>query len=752
MLAGVMLLSLECGAVEVRLIDLISSAREQGHQILYSSDLVHSGMRVEGGEGGLESLQAALPAVGLQLIREGDAWLIRPGPLVSDNDSRTEGNTSRRKPENLIVTGTRHQFPEDSGSASARRLAAAELANAPNLASDLMRSTLRLPGISSVGISAKPYIRGGLKDELLILQDGIELLEPFHLADYHSAYSTLDYHTVEAVDFYTGGFPSRYGNRMSGVMDISNDWSDPDYHSNLGVSSFAAFINTRNSLPGNRDGSWALSYRRGDLSDLTDYIESRSGDPEYQDGSARLDLGIGGTARLNAGLVYSEDDIKFADLGESASSRIDSWYGWVQLEHRFTEQLQTRISLSAVDFQREKTQSNAELEDIPEDPGSFLDYDQEVRRLSLRNDYHWLRAGVLHEFGWQLEAGDASYDNVSVIDRGDLADIIGTERDVHRDIHLDTDGWSGGLYWAGEWELGDGWLVQPGIRWDWQDYYVERGSDSQFSPRLGLAFSASEHTLWRLSVGRFYQPEGIQELQVLDGVQTFYEPQRSDQVVAGVEWSDRGWQVILEAYFKRYEDTKGRFENIFNPFVLLPEMESDRLGLFPEEARAYGLDVDLAYDVTPGLRAGLRYSYMHAEDKLEGEWIDRRWSQRHTANASLIWQQDNFSLAVALLWHSGWRSTQLPAFIPDEAPINVLDYLNNRELREYLSIDISARYSWDLPRARLQIYADISNVTDRSNQAGVDFDEEEVDGGYTLTPDRETLLELVPSVGVTLSF
>ena len=82
----------------------------------------------------------------------------------------------------------------------------------------------------------------------------------------------------------------------------------------------------------------------------------------------------------------------------------------------------------------------------------------------------------------------------------------------------------------------------------------------------------------------------------------------------------------------------------------------------------------------------------------------------------------------------------------------MLDYLNNRELREHFSIDISARYAWDLPRARLEIYADISNITDRSNQAGVDFDEEEVDGGYVLEPDRETLLDLVPSVGITLSF
>ena len=71
--------------------------------------------------------------------------------------------------------------------------------------------------------------------------------------------------------------------------------------------------------------------------------------------------------------------------------------------------------------------------------------------------------------------------------------------------------------------------------------------------------------------------------------------------------------------------------------------------------------------------------------------------------------------------------------------------LNNTGLRDYLSIDIGARKSWELGSARVQVYADISNLTGRHNQAGIDFDIQDVPGGYEITPDQETLLGRVIS-------
>jgi len=733
---------------EVALTELIESLREQGFNILYSSDLVNRSIRVSVADDSIEDLAQALASVGLSLRREDSVWVVTRGEQETP-DIDLHPQASEPVLESVIVTGSMHSFP-GSSTASSYRLSTDDLLDSPVLASDPLRASLRLPGVQTVGITAKPRIRGGLLDELLIMQDGVELLEPFHLADYHSAYSSFDYHNIESVDVYTGGFPSRYGNRMSGVMDISNDWSELDYNTNLGVSSFASFINTRHQFAGEHPGSWVASYRRGDLSDLTDYIQSRSGDPRYEDGSLRFNVALSDRLGFDAGAVYARDDVEFRDQEERAISKIDNAYLWSRLVYQPREQLQGALALSWVEFKRDK-----DLRSFEEEPkGGLLEHRQEVSRVALRNDYSWLRAGVLHEFGWQLEHSESEYRHVSEIDRGDLADIIGTERIVQRDIRLEPDGWSGGVYWAGEWRVGERWLLQPGLRWDFQDYYLGQGSDHQVSPRLGLAYELSDAVRFRFSLGRFYQPEGVQELQVLDGIEVFYQPQRSDQVIAGIEYREGPWAFVGELYYKHYDNLKGRFENIFNPFVLLPEMEPDRVGFEPDNARAVGVDLDLEYEFNDHLTGQLRYSFMDAEDEIDGQWIDRRWSQEHTVNSALVWRKDNFSASLALAWHSGWRTTELPEFVPFGERVPLVDVLNNKELRSYFSLDFSARYGWAIGKTYLQVYADISNVTDRKNQAGIDFDIDEVEDpeGYVITPDADTLLGRVPSVGFTLSF
>jgi TonB dependent receptor-like, beta-barrel/TonB-dependent Receptor Plug Domain len=737
---------------DMALEELITVLQSQGYRILYSSSLVQPDQRVSVATVNLESLERELNRLGLALESRDGVWVIVRGAPPLNPPVTPESVSAPLPLETVVVTGSLHRLAYTGLTASAFSFSAEDLTLVPTLGSDAMRATLRLPGVSSVGVSAKPRIRGGLQDELLVMQDGVELLEPFHLADYHSAYSSLDYHTIESVDVYTGGFPSRYGNRMSGVMEIGNQWQEGDYNTDIGVSSFASFIHTRGEFSAQKPGRWLLSYRQGDLSELTGYIDSRSGEPRYKDFSARLGSSWSEALDLSAGVVYAEDDVEFLDEEESASSRIDNLYTWLGADWLVSRSLGARFTLSWLDFERHKQQ--ASFEEDEEDPGKggFLDHRQEVQRLALRNDWSRISDNTHWEFGWQLEHNDASYRHQSLIDRGELAEILGTEGEVERAIVAQPEGWSGGSYVQLEWDLTARFTLQPSLRWDWQNYYLHSSSQQELSPRLGMAYWWSDATLLRLSMGRFVQQEGIQELQVLDGVTHFFRPQRSDQVVAGIQWQNPRINLMAELYYKHYDNPKGRYENIFNPFVLLPEMEPDRVALAPDRARARGMDLDGKFQLNDSLTGFLRYSYMDATDRINGNWVDRRWSQRHTVNSGLIWQGDSFSLSLALSWHSGWRSSEVPAFVAEDTVLPLEAVLNNTELDDYFSLDVGARKFWEWPRARVEIYADFINVTDHRNLAGIDYDIEEVDGGYTLTPDNETLLRHVPSVGITLSF
>ncbi len=794
------------------LVDLIEKLRQQGLKIIYSDRLVPVSAKVSVESVSLDALRRSLTPLGLSLRASGPVWIVTRletltvtgflynsanQPLkrafvrvlpegtrhYGDNDGhfRLEnvppgaqllvgaiGYESQlleagqadlgtlilipaSRVENIIVTGSRYRFPFRQGVDAGFTASAPDMALIPALAGDAMRVANRLPGVSSVGVSAKPRIRGGLQDEVLILLDGVELLEAFHLADFQNGYSSIDHRTVEAIDIYTGGFPARYGNRMSGVMDVTTDRTAPDYASEIGYSSFSTFINSRSrtteTSAKKNPMQWLLSARHGDLGDLTELMEPRAGHPRYTDISARFNRFLADGDELYGGLLGARDSIHFTDDEELAEADINSYYLWSGLRLDHGQYLNSAWLLTLAGIDREKNLFSEE----PDGKAGFLDYRQSVDRISLRNDYRLQTDDHLHEFGLEWVYGRSRYDLNRQFDRGELAAILGIPAQVDNLINTRIDGPALGLYLSTEWSTRNRWTWQPSIRWDYQDYY--RGpSEQQISPRLGALYRVSDQSQWRFSLGRFYQPDGLHELQVIDGEEHFFRAQASDQAIIGYDWQQPGRYFRGEVYYKRYRNPKRRYENLFNPFVLLPEMEPDRVALNPDKALSQGLDLSYRHELTPSLTGHLRYGYMDSEDSINGTRVPRRWSQRHTLNAMLTWERDDYSLSLALLWHSGWRSTQLPESIAADEPLAVEHILNNTELRDYLSLDISGSRSWRLGPTRITLHFDITNLGERDNVAGIDFEAEQQDDRIFFTPEAEMLLPLVASAGIVIAF
>jgi outer membrane cobalamin receptor len=651
-------------------------------------------------------------------------------------------------PENVIVTGTRHRLSSRNITGSLTSFTQDDLATVPSLGGDAMRAVAQLPGTSSVGVSAKPWIRGGLQDELLIRIDGIELLDAYHLADFQSVFSIVDDRSVAAVDVFTGGFPARYGNRMSGVMDITTGRDTAEPGTEIGISLFSLLANRHGTFNDGNTG-YLTSVRRGNLDQVIAQVDSSLGTPRYYDGYGRLDHRLSATARLSAGALVTKDDVSLAEDETTARSAIDSRYLWGRLELDHGEGLTSASALSYTWSKRNKAQR-----DLDDDSGigGVLDYHQALWKLGGRTDFSLQRDWMLMEFGIEAEYGRARYDSTATVDRGIIGALLGGGALAAHDIHVHPEGWSGGIYWAGEFPLMERWLVQPGIRWDFQDFGAD-GAANQLSPRLGIRYRPTQLLSLRLDVGQFRQPQGLHELQVADGEDRLFRPQRSDHYMAGLEWliSD-AWEVRAEVYEKRYRYTRPRFENVFNPFVLVPELEPDRILISPERARARGADLEVSYRLSERASTTLGYSYMDAEDHLDGRWVSRRWSQRHSARALVSWQGDRLTAALALTWHSGWHGASLPPSIPVDAVLDTTRVLNSVELDDYVSVDASVSRTWHIGRSRVTASASITNLSNHSNLAGIEYDAEEVDGMFVFDQERETLLPLVPSLGILISF
>ncbi|WP_308709888.1 TonB-dependent receptor [Marinoscillum pacificum] len=85
--------------------------------------------------------------------------------------------------------------------------------------SDILKTLQLLPGIQSgsEGTSGV-YVRGGGPDQNLILLDGVPVYNVSHLFGFFSVFNP---DAINRVNVVKGGFPARYGGRLSSVIDIS---------------------------------------------------------------------------------------------------------------------------------------------------------------------------------------------------------------------------------------------------------------------------------------------------------------------------------------------------------------------------------------------------------------------------------------------------------------------------------------------------------------------------------------------------
>jgi hypothetical protein len=99
---------------------------------------------------------------------------------------------------------------------------------------DIIRSLLLLTGVKSAGEGAAGFnVRGGSADQNLILLHGAPVYNPFHLFGFFPAFNS---NIIQEVSLYKGGIPSRYGGRISSVLDIQTRNGDmKDFKGGAGI-------------------------------------------------------------------------------------------------------------------------------------------------------------------------------------------------------------------------------------------------------------------------------------------------------------------------------------------------------------------------------------------------------------------------------------------------------------------------------------------------------------------------------------
>ena len=219
--------------------DVLKDLRSQGLIFIYNDQIVPASLRVEvepDASHGLELAREILAAHGLTISEAAP----RVYAVVRDSSAPVRRPPAARqeppKLEEVVVQTSRYMLAAEN-IAPKNFLTQDEVQAMPRLADETLRAVQRLPGAATNGVSSLGSIRGGEPGETAILLNGLRLYEPFHLKNFYSPVSLLDSRLIDGIEFYSGGFPAPYGDRMSAIIDARTIRPEQRYYE-AGVSFF----------------------------------------------------------------------------------------------------------------------------------------------------------------------------------------------------------------------------------------------------------------------------------------------------------------------------------------------------------------------------------------------------------------------------------------------------------------------------------------------------------------------------------
>ena len=211
--------------------------------------------------------QLNISIIGFELYRE--------QILFSENNLRVNVSLN---PESIdinevSVSAERSRF-EEKVEVSRINISSEEIKMIPAFVeSDVFRTLQLFPSVSSANdFNAALVVRGGSPDENLILLDGTQIYNPYHIG---GIFSTFNADLIADTEFLAGGFPAEYGNRLSSVLSITSkegnskdgrlpeDWFIKKYWDFNDVKADVSLLSSKISAQGPiYKGSWIFSARR----------------------------------------------------------------------------------------------------------------------------------------------------------------------------------------------------------------------------------------------------------------------------------------------------------------------------------------------------------------------------------------------------------------------------------------------------------------------------------------------------------
>jgi outer membrane cobalamin receptor len=636
--------------------------------------------------------------------------------------------------DEVSVFASRYEFTTTNTPGEPIEFDQRDIEQMPGAKADSVRALRAAPGLAT-NLSAQPYVRGALRDDVLVEFDGIALAEPFHFRSFQSPMSIFNPSTVNRADVFTGGFPVNYGNRSGGVIDLTPRSVESGYEYGLGASLLSYELET----VGRSDSQpieWLLVARLSSDPSVLQRLLSEFGEPKFSDVVGRIRWSIDPASSLTLGWLILDDQVNLSSNSseEHASARSQDYYTWLRWDWTPSATVQSYTSVAVADTER----NNSGTLLLPGLAVGNMRGERSFSDISLRSEWSYTPSA---ELSWKF-GGDFTRENADLVFLrqevlGDpIAASFGRPADASITSRQSPHSSTWGLFSSAHrrWQAFE---AEIGVRVDGQAYQGF-GARSQMSPRINVRYDVSDRWHAYGSWGQFTQAQRVDEYRAEANQVTPDPANRAVHSIAGLTHESLGattWRV--EAYRHHWSSISPYFDNALGPISILPQLEPDRVLIVPADADAAGIEISAQRSFTHGLSASGTYSFSKVTDDVNGREIVRSWDQTHSANFGIAWTGHRTSVSAFLAWHSGWPRTpvaMVPATLESPAYYAV-GARNSARWESYFSADLRLSTSLPLRSGDLSLWLDATNLTNRSNYCCVDLNAISSPAGVSTMPN-----------------
>jgi hypothetical protein len=215
---------------------------------------------------------------------------------------------------------------------------------------DIIKVLQLKPGIKSAGEgTAGLYVRGGGIDQNLFLIEGVPVYNPSHLLGF---FSVLNQDAVSEVEVYKGGFPARYGGKLSSVLDVKTNNGRKD---KIRVQGGLGLISSRISIDGpikKNKHSFIVSGRRTYANLITGIFNNNLPDslqiPAYYfyDVNGKANFELNSKNRLSFNVYYGKDFFKQGSINFNSKLQ----WGNTAISSEWKKQVTEKLHLTTLAY------------------------------------------------------------------------------------------------------------------------------------------------------------------------------------------------------------------------------------------------------------------------------------------------------------------------------------------------------------------------------------------------------------------